>query len=102
MNRIEILKEYLKEDPADPFTRYALALEYISSGENDNAMQLLSDLIIDSPDYLPAYYQLGKAYEGKGRTQQAADIYSMGMSVAKIQRNQHTFNELQNALEDIG
>ena len=37
MNRIEILKGFLEQDPKDSFSRYALALEYIKSGQTEDA-----------------------------------------------------------------
>ena len=39
MNRIEILKGFLEENPKDSFSRYALALEYVKLGQNDDAVQ---------------------------------------------------------------
>ena len=37
MNRIEILTGFLKQDPNDSFSRYALALEYVKAGQHDDA-----------------------------------------------------------------
>ena len=37
MNRVEILKGFLEQDPKDSFSRYALALEYVKAGQTDDA-----------------------------------------------------------------
>ena len=39
MNRIEILKGFLEENPKDSFSRYALALEYVKLGQHDDAVR---------------------------------------------------------------
>ena len=61
--RIEMLKAYIADDPADPFLPYALALEYVRLNKNEDAISLLEKVLNLNPDYLPAYYHLGKLYE---------------------------------------
>ncbi|REJ85189.1 MAG: tetratricopeptide repeat protein [Bacteroidetes bacterium] len=98
-NRIEILKQYLSEDPDDNFLRYALALEHFSSGELINAETNLVELLENNPEYLAAYYQLGKTFEALGKTCEAAETYSKGILVAEKQKNMKTLAELKSALE---
>ena len=99
MDRIELLKSFLKEDPADEFSAYALALEYVKVNQLVEAIDLLEKLIAKNPDYLPAYYQLGKLYELQGKIKLSVEQYSNGMEVAKKKKDQKTFNELQSALD---
>jgi len=99
--RIEILHEYLIEDPFDRFSKYALSLEYMQSGDTDQALMLLKELLELSPDFLAAYYQLGKAYEMKMLVGDAISTYKAGIEVARKQRNQHTENELKAALTSL-
>lgn len=94
--KIDQLLEFLKEEPNDSFTLYALALEYEKSDlENCKAY---FDLLLDKhPDYLATYYHAGKFYEPTD-SEKAKKIYKTGMIVALKQGKIKTFNELQNAL----
>ena len=54
MNRIELLKEYMDQEPNDPFNIYALAIEYLN--ENiEKSLTYFTILINDFPSYLPTY-----------------------------------------------
>jgi len=101
MNRIETLLNLLEQNPADDFTKYALALEYVSANETDNAERYLKDLIVSSPSYLATYYQYGKLLEDKGETDEARKIYNQGLFVASSQNDMHTKAELQDALDNL-
>lgn len=101
MSRIETLKNLLTENPDDDFTKYALALEYISLNETDNAESFLKELIQTSPNYLAAYYQYGKLLEDKSEIDEARKIYNQGLFVASSQNDLHTKSELQDALDNL-
>ena len=60
--RIKALIGLLAKNPDDSFSRYALALEYVSLGETGGAMTELQELIQRDPKYLAAYHQLGRLY----------------------------------------
>ena len=53
--RMQQIRALLAEDPADPFLRYGLALEYAGQGDDQTAATHFRDLIAASPDYVPAY-----------------------------------------------
>ncbi len=101
MDRIEKLKEFLKKTPDDSFLKYALALEYLKSGEETRALELLNDLLQNDPDYVATYYQLGKFWEGKEQRQQAIQYYVQGLEKAKQQGNRHAASEYQQALDEL-
>jgi len=96
-----MLKDYLAEDPDDTFSNYALALEYIGTGENKQAIELLEAVLKKDEQYLAAYYQLGKAYETSGRQEDAKKIYNEGIKIALNQKNQRTLNELKGAFDSL-
>jgi len=98
-SRIELLKQYLAEDPSDSFSQYALALEYANANNRNDAILLLEQLLNRQPDYLPCYYQLGKLYEIEGRPKQAITTFQKGIEIARKQKNQKTMGELQTALD---
>jgi tetratricopeptide (TPR) repeat protein len=100
-SRIEILKQYITEDPADTFSRYALALEYIKAGEKSKALIYLTEIYQAHPTYLANYYQLGKVLESEGDISKAIKIYEAGITEARRQNDMHTLSELQSALDAI-
>ena len=100
--RIEILKSYLKKDPDDTFSNYALALEYMSNNDDRSVVEILEGILQRDDQYLAAYYQLGKAYEKISRTEDAKLIYQKGIRVGLKQKNQRTVNELKSASESLG
>ena len=101
INRIEILKSYVDEDPHDAFSRYALALEYIKL-ENDSAAEPLMEFLFNElPEYLPNYYHYGKLIERKGDFGSAEYIYKIGIEQCKSKNDTHTMNELQGALDSL-
>lgn len=97
-SRLEQLLVMLKEDPKDSFVRYAVALEYASAGNQEEAITRIESLIGDEPDYLGAYYKLGQLYEAEGDAGKALDVYKRGAEVAKKQNNQKTLGELNTAI----
>ena len=101
MNRIEKILEYLQATPADNFLRHALALEYIKLGNDKDARTLFESILNDSPGYVGSYYHLGKLLERNGEIQQAIECYEKGMVQAKTANDQHAYNELQAAYEDL-
>ncbi len=101
MNRIEKLQELLQKMPDDNFLRHALALEYIKLGNDDDAKVLFENILNASPDYVGSYYHLGKLLERQSETTAAIEWYEKGMAAAKKANDQHAYNELQAAYEDI-
>ena len=101
MNRIEKLQELLQQMPGDSFLRLALALEYIKLDNDKDARVLFETILKDEPGYVGSYYHLGKLLERTGETSQAIEWYEKGMQQAKAANDQHAYNELQAAYEDL-
>lgn len=101
MNRIEKIKQYLQQIPNDNFLRHALALEYIKEGNDAGAQTLFEAILNESPNYIGSYYHLGKLLERNNKTQQAIEWYEKGLQAAKSVNDQHAYNELQAAHEDL-
>jgi len=95
--RLITLLEFLKSDPNDPFVIYALATEYNSLNNTEQAFHYYHLLINDHPDYVGTYYHLGKLYEKSLELEKAVDTYQKGMAVARNKRDNHAFSELQGA-----
>jgi Tfp pilus assembly protein PilF len=99
--RIKALTELLAKNPDDSFSRYALALEYISLGETEDAMTELRNLIQRDPKYLAAYHQLGRLYCKVSNTAKAKEIYRQGIELAIETNDIHAKTEMEEELEEI-
>ena len=91
----------LATNSKDNFLRHALALEYIKEGDDAKAKELFVSILDEFPDYIGSYYHLAKLLERNGETQQAIECYEKGMGAAKTAKDQHAYNELQSAYEDL-
>ena len=101
MDRIEKLKEFLQQNPADSFVQHALALEYIKM-QDDAAARILFEEILDrEPGYIGSYYHLAKLFERNGQTEDAIRIYEKGMEEAKKAGENHAYGELRGAYEEL-
>lgn len=99
--RIRKIQEFLKQNPNDLFLNHALALEFIKIGEEQKAKACFEHNLNSDPDYVATYYHLGKLLERIAKPEEAILIYEKGMSIAKSQKDQHSYNELQGAYEDL-
>lgn len=97
MERIPQLLAYLKDNPTDAFLQYALALEYIKSGDKETGKQYFEQLVEMHPDYVGTYYHLAKLYISMQMPEAAEQCYTKGIAVAQRLQDQHALAELQNA-----
>ena len=100
-SRKQQIEEMLAEDPNDPFLRYGLAMEHISTGDDPSAVNCLQDLIAVAPDYVPAYQQLGQTLLRQGRTAEARQAWRQGVEAAQKTGNLHARDEMQAMLADL-
>src|SRR5262249_25103253 len=100
-SRRELLEEFLAQDPDDSFSRYALALELEKEGDPDRALTELAEVIDRNPNYVGAYYHLGRLLSKAGRTDEARAIYERGLGVATSSDDRRTRSELQEALDEL-
>ena len=101
MDRIEKLKEFLKETPTDSFLQHALALEYVKLGKEDDAKKLFESILQTDPGYVGSYYHLGKLFERTGNNDEAVKTYEKGMSAAKKAGDDKAYGELRGAYEEL-
>ena len=101
MDRIEKLKEFMKTSDKDSFLQHALALEYIKVGNDEEARNLFNEILLRQPTYIGSYYHLGKLLERVGDPNKALLIYERGMLEAKRAKDNHSYNELQGAYDEL-
>ena len=101
MSKIDQLNSLLKSTPNDSFLQHALALENIKIGNDIEAKKLFEFILQREQNYVGSYYHLGKLLERNNEFEAASEIYKKGMAQAKAVKDNHSYNELQGALEDI-
>lgn len=101
MDRIGQIRAYLEKTPEDNFLQHALALEYIKLGDDSGARSLFEQILQRDPSYTGSYYHLAKLLERTGETALAIQWYEAGMKACKEAGDQHAYNELQAAYEDL-
>jgi len=97
--RIKMLEQFVAEDPADPFNRYALALE-VQKSDRQKAKEIFDQLILSDPDYLPTYYMAALLYFELGLPVEATKIINHGIVQAKDQKNLKAARELKGLLDE--
>lgn len=100
-DRIEKLKEFLKNSPGDSFLKHALALELVKGGNDAEAGKVFGELLEKEPGYVGSYYHFAAVLLRAGERENAARIYLKGMEEAKKAGDRHAYNELQAAYEDL-
>ena len=96
--RLFSLLQLLDNYPSDPFSHYAVALEYRHINP-DKAIYYFSELINRFPDYLPAYYPAALFFNEQNYEDKAIALWLQGIALAKAQGNLKTARELQSAMD---
>ena len=99
-DRIQNLEQWIKEDPLEPFNKYALAIE-LSASQPGRAALLFDELLIHHADYLPAYYMGATFFMNQGLIEKATGIFESGIRLAQQQNNNKTLKELTSALDEL-
>lgn len=101
ISRLEKLLEFIKNEPEDPFLKYALATEYLRLNDKEEALKYYEDLTSNHRDYVGTYYHLGKLYEALARKPDAISTYETGMKVAREKKDNHSLSELQAVYNEL-
>ena len=101
MNRLEMLKELIAQDPNNQLARYGLGMEYSSQGDVDAAVAEFRNLWQLNPDYSNAYFMAAQALAKADRTDEAKQVLMQGITAAARTGNGHAQSEMQAMLEEI-
>lgn len=88
-------------DPSDEFTRFAIAMEYAKSGRDADAIEQFRQILERNERYIGVYYHLGKTLERMGRSDDAGNIYTRGIALARSMNDHHAASELESAYFDL-
>ena len=96
-----MLTEILTANPADSFARYGLAMEHLSQGDNEKALEEFSATTEHNPDYVPAYQMSGQTLAKLHRTDEAKLRLKDGLAAAERTGNRHAASEMGALLDEI-
>jgi tetratricopeptide (TPR) repeat protein len=99
--RLQRLEEFLKEDPDDVFTHYAVALEYAGMNRLEEALAKFRDTIERDPSYVPAHHQLGLLLARMNRPEEAKRAFERGITAATASGDLHARGEMQESLDEL-
>jgi tetratricopeptide (TPR) repeat protein len=102
MDRLQMLIDFVKSNPDDPFPRYGLAQEYRNRGQIEQAAATFEELVARHPDYAASYLHYGNILVQLGRREDARKIYEAGITAATRKGDPHAAGELQGALLGLG
>ena len=102
MDKIAMLTEILKQNPADAFARYGLAMAYAADGRSDDALREFAETIARTPDYVPAYQMSAQQLLKAGRADEAKARLEAGIAACERTGNSHAASEMNGMLDEIG
>lgn len=97
-NRLEILRQFVAEEPQDPFNHYALATELLKFNKNESR-HIFEYLLKNHSEYIATYYHLGALYIELDEHELAEKTYISGMDLAHKIGNGKTLKELKGAYQ---
>jgi len=101
MDRVALLNEILSQNPADPFARYGLAMEYSNAGDVERALDEFKKLLAANPDYTAGYFMAAQTLTRAGRTDEAKKMLVDGIYSAKRTGNTHAESEMEGTLAEL-
>jgi predicted Zn-dependent protease len=99
--RIQMLTEFLAQNPKDAFARYGLAMEYSKAGELAQAMREFNTLLEHHPDYSAGYFMAAQALHKAGKTDEAKGYLRNGTLAAGREGNRHAQSEMEAMLDEL-
>jgi tetratricopeptide (TPR) repeat protein len=100
-SRLEMLAQFLEQNPGDAFARYGLAMEYSKAGQTEIALAEFKKLLELHPDYTNGYFMAAQTLERSGRTPEARTMLENGVEAAKRTGNKHAMAEMAGMLEEL-
>lgn len=100
-NRLQMLSQFLEQNPNDAFARYGLAMEYSKLGQTETALDQFKKLLELHPDYTNGYFMAAQTLAGAERNEEAKAMLQKGIESAKRIGNRHALNEMSAMLDEL-
>src|SRR5215467_11373843 len=101
LTRLEMLAEFLQQNPGDAFARYGLAMEYSKTGKTEQALAEFGKLLELHPDYTNGYFMAAQTLERNRRTDEAKKMLEKGIEAARRTGNKHALSEMSGMLDEL-
>jgi tetratricopeptide (TPR) repeat protein len=101
MDRAEMLKRFLEQNPNDAFARSGRALVLARAGELETALAEFKKLLELHPDYIAGYQMAGQMLSTAGRYEEARQMLESGIATAERAGNKHAREEMQGLLQEL-
>lgn len=98
--RLQILRDYILEEPENPFNYYALALE-LREKDAEEASELFDYLLSNHPEYLPVYFPAAHFFADQNDLQKAKGIFEKGILLSQSENEEKALKELTNAYQNF-
>jgi len=101
ITRLEMLKQFVVENPKDAFGRYGLAMEYSKQGDNQLALAEFSRLLEVHPDYTAGYFMAAQVLARTSRLEESRKMLREGIASAARTGNLHAKSEMEAMLAEM-
>ncbi len=95
-----MLKKYIEEEPANPFNKYALAMEYYESHPSQS-LEYLREILTNHPEYLPSYFKAAHLLWEFEFWEEADSVFQKGIELATTIGDQKALHELKSAYQNF-
>lgn len=99
--RLQMLTQFLEQNPNDAFARYGLAIEYANSGQTSAALEQFNKLLQLHPDYTNGYFMAAQTLAKTGKPAEAKAMLGKGIETAKRAGNKHALSEMSVMLDEL-
>ncbi len=100
-DRLQLLTQFLRENPNDAFARYGVAMEHSKRGDVESALGEFNKLIELHPDYSAGYFMAAQMLARAGRNDEAKNFLESGIAAAARTGNAHAKSEMQAMLDEL-
>jgi predicted Zn-dependent protease len=101
-SRREKIEALLVQEPADPFLRYGLAIEYDNEGRIDDALDRFQGLTRDRPPHVASFFRGAQLLARLERIEEARTWLRTGIEEARGQGDAHAAGEMSELLASLG
>ena len=95
------LEAMLEDAPHDVELRYMVAMEFVSEGNDDEAVRRFGDLIALAADYPPGYHMAARALVRLNRIVEAKALLERGIAAAEGVGNFHAAGEMRELFDSL-
>lgn len=100
-DRLNMLTQFLEQNPGDAFARYGLAMEYSRLGKVETALEQFQQLLQMHPDYTSGYFMAAQTLARADRVEEARSMLQKGIESAQRTGNRHAMSEMEGMLDEL-